>query len=144
MLKSSLDKKSFWLYIKNIILKCPEILLKKSLEPVDTMMKGSICEFNIFGEKLIISGEHFSGGREIYSEKVYFPEQDFNSISLHVSKPQAPQFKPAGWAFFRPMSITSGDCIMLSASTLKPDLPVFSPHLFISSIRSTISCLVMI
>lgn len=77
MLKSSLDKKSLWTYIKNIILKCPKILFEKSLGPADIMMKDSICEFNIFGEKLIISGEYFSGGREIYSEKVYFPEQDF-------------------------------------------------------------------
>lgn len=67
------SRKTFRSYFVSVIATFPEIVRTNSLVPADRRMKGRQCHFTpLPGGSITLSGDYFSGAREMYCRRVYF------------------------------------------------------------------------
>jgi FkbM family methyltransferase len=65
-------------YVGGIVSQLPRIIRERKLAPADTTMSGRELTFRVMGCDLRLSGEYFSGARELWGRRVYFARPGFS------------------------------------------------------------------
>ena len=71
------DRATLLRYFASIAIHLPAIVREGNLKSADRGIRDRTFEARIFGQRLMLPGDCFSGAREIYGRKVYFALPDF-------------------------------------------------------------------